>query len=201
MADMQKIGLDQIPGYAALVLISDIDIRLLKAGKRYRDFFAPEDCGRGKSLLTGLSDFDRTALCSGVRDGVKRRRDITYTRRFLRNDGEMHRIRVNAAYIEEMDGLPVYLAIAEEMDEACFMEQQLAGARDLLRAADSALASALDALRKNESDRKRFYRKSSPLWEAPKPIGGGGYLGRPECRSAPAFRRPAGDIYPHIRLF
>lgn len=119
------IEIDHIPSYAALILIKEEDIYLIEAGKRYRDFFAL-DCGdENQSVLCGFSATEKTTLCTSIYSKAKQRKEFVYYRKALRRNPGTSWIHVRASYLEEMDGAPVYIAVAEDVTDVLMTKMQL----------------------------------------------------------------------------
>lgn len=120
-----KTGLDHFPGYTALVLIKKDDICLIAAGAKYKRFFSLPTEYEGKSILHGMTETEKAALCTSIFNDAQKRKEITYSRKALRKDRAVSWIKVRAAYLEDIGGFPVFFAMAEDITDSLMDRIQL----------------------------------------------------------------------------
>lgn len=136
MTEEKTIGLNHIPGLAALIQIHEDDMYLLDAGNRYRDFFALDSESVGQSVLIGLSDIERRTLCSGLYAKAKRKEAFSYSRKAICNNRGICWLRGQASFLENRDGFPSYVAVMTDVTDDVLTEIQMEKAAESVEQAN-----------------------------------------------------------------
>lgn len=136
MTEEKTIGLNHIPGLAALIEIHEDDMYLLDAGKSYRDFFALDSESAGQSVLNGFSDIERRTLCSGLYAKAKRKEDLSYSRKAVCNQRGACWLRGQASFLESRNGFPCYVAVLTDITDDVFAKMQMEKAAESVEQAN-----------------------------------------------------------------
>lgn len=141
-----KIGLDNIPGYAALIQVKRDDICLIEAGENYKKFFTLAINYEGQSVLNGLSAIEQSTLYASISKKAQERKEFSYSRRAPRKEEATCWIHVCASYYKELDGFPAFIAVAEDVTDSVLTKIQLEDAANALEKANRELDSIFNAV-------------------------------------------------------
>lgn len=136
------LTIENMPCFVAKWMFADGDVLLVEANKGYLDFMKiSESDAYYRSIVYCFSDQEKAELINMLYECERDRREISFSKRACKANGEECYIQVQASFFEERDGNSVYYGTLTDITELVMTQNELLSKVDALKEANAQLAA------------------------------------------------------------